>query len=108
MNKIIAVDFDGTMCRNERPGIGEANEEVINYIVSEKQNGAKLILWTNRSGKNLDEAVVWAKEHGVEFDAVNDNLPESIEYFGGNSRKILGQSFFLCDSRARKHSKQNS
>lgn len=96
--KIIAVDFDGTMCRNEWPGIGEANEEVINYIVSEKQNGAKLILWTNRSGKNLDEAVVWAKEHGVEFDAVNDNLPESVEYFGGNSRKIYATEFI--DDRA--------
>lgn len=77
--KIIAVDFDGTMCVNEWPGIGEANEEVINYIVSEKQNGAKLILWTNRSGQQLDEAVQWAKEHGVEFDAVNDNLPEHVE-----------------------------
>lgn len=98
MNKIIAVDFDGTMCKNEWPHIGEPNEEVLNYIISEKQNGAKLILWTNRSGQNLDEAVIWAKEHGVEFDAVNDNLPESIEYFGGNSRKIFATEFI--DDRA--------
>lgn len=98
MDKIIAVDFDGTMCVNKWPEIGEANEEVLNYIKAEKENGAKLILWTNRSGEALESAVIWSKAHGIEFDAVNDNLQESIDYFGENSRKIYATE--LIDDRA--------
>lgn len=98
MDKIIAVDFDGTMCENKWPEIGEANEKILNYLKSEKENGAKLILWTNRSGEPLKNAVKWSVEHGIEFDAVNDNLPESVEYFGENSRKIYATEFI--DDRA--------
>ena len=28
----------------------------------------------------LDNAVEWCKEHGLVFDAINENLPERIEY----------------------------
>jgi hypothetical protein len=38
--------------------------------------------------ERLQEAVDWCKEHGLEFDAVNDNLPETIKKYGCNSRKI--------------------
>ncbi len=30
--KIIAVDFDGTLCENKFPEIGEANKEMIKYL----------------------------------------------------------------------------
>ena len=30
----------------------------------------------------------WCREQNLEFDAVNDNLPEIIELYGNNSRKI--------------------
>ena len=33
-NKIIAVDFDGTLCKNKWPEIGEANKEMITYILT--------------------------------------------------------------------------
>ena len=29
---IIAVDFDGTLCENKYPKIGEPNEQIIAYI----------------------------------------------------------------------------
>lgn len=32
MNKIIAVDFDGTLCHNAWPNIGPVNEPVIEYV----------------------------------------------------------------------------
>jgi len=47
----------------------------------------QLILWTYRSGKELDEAVEFCKERGIEFYAVNKNYPEE-EYDGSISRKI--------------------
>lgn len=34
-SKIIAVDFDGTLCENKWPEIGEANEDMIYYLINE-------------------------------------------------------------------------
>ena len=40
-------------------------------------------------GEALSKAVEWCREQNYfEFDAVNDNLPEIIEFYGHNSRKI--------------------
>ena len=50
---IIAVDFDGTLCENKYPKIGEPNEQIIAYIRGMKKLGARLILWTCRAGKLL-------------------------------------------------------
>ena len=43
-NKIIAVDFDGTLCENKWPEIGKANKEMITYLKDRQANGDKLIL----------------------------------------------------------------
>lgn len=88
MSEIIAVDFDGTLCANKFPDIGAPNQALIDYLKSEKKFGRKLILWTCRVGDRLDLAVEWCKTHGLEFDAVNENLPEIVEMYGGESRKI--------------------
>lgn len=92
--KIIAVDFDGCLCENRYPEIGKAYQGVINKLVELRRDGAKLILWTCRCGEWLDDAVRWCAEHGLEFDAVNDNLPENTEYFGNNSRKVYATEYW--------------
>ena len=86
--QIIAVDFDGTLCFSNWPELGEPNLTLINYLKSWKENGNKLILWTCRIDEALAKAVDWCRKQGLEFDAVNDNLPEIVEYYGTNSRKI--------------------
>ena len=95
MNKptIYAVDFDGTLCENAWPEIGRPNESLIRMLIRTRASGDKVILWTCRSDDQLDRAVAWCKERGLEFDAVNDNLPEIIEAFGGNSRKIFANCY---------------
>ena len=90
---IIAVDFDGTLCENKWPEIGIPNEELIEYLKKRQANGEKLILWTNRVGDRLDKAVKWSAEKGLIFDAVNDNLPEIVEAFGTNCRKIFANEY---------------
>lgn len=60
----------------------------IEYLQEWKRNGNKLILWTCCAGEALSKAVEWCREQNLEFDAVNDNLPEIIEFYGHNSRKI--------------------
>lgn len=97
-NKIIAVDFDGTLCLNMYPDIGVPRKMVINYIISEKEKGAKLILWTNRRDERLQEAVNWCSRQGIVFDAVNENLPEIIKSFGGDCRKVFANEYL--DDRA--------
>lgn len=94
--KIIAVDFDGTLCFSQWPELGEPNIQLIEKLKEYKSNGDKLILWTCRQGENLDAAVQWCKENGLYFDAVNDNLQEIKELFGNNSRKITAD-FYIDD-----------
>lgn len=92
--QIIAVDFDGTLCENKWPEIGEPNTNLIGYLIEMRKSfGAKIILWTCRVGEMLDKAVNWCSEHRLEFDAVNENLPHIIERFGGNTRKIFANMY---------------
>ena len=86
--QIIAVDFDGTLCYSNWPELGEPNRPLIEYLRYQQRLGNKLILWTCRAGEALDKAVSWCKEQQLEFDAVNDNLPEIVAMYGNNSRKI--------------------
>lgn len=86
--QIIAVDFDGTLCYSSWPECGEPNLPLICSLKKLKNKGHKLILWTCRIGEALSKAVSWCREYGLEFDAINDNLPEIIEFYGSNSRKI--------------------
>lgn len=43
---------------------------------------------TCRIGEALSNAVAWCRDYSLEFDAINDNLPEIVEFYGSNSRKI--------------------
>lgn len=94
MNKIIAVDFDGTLCEPMWPGIGAAKRGVINALLNEKDRGAKLILWTCRDGDQLHDALAWCADEGLVFDSVNDNLEENKEYFGNDSRKVYATEYW--------------
>lgn len=97
-HKIIAVDFDGTLCENKYPEIGKPITTVIESLLNEQKNGAKIILWTCRCDNELKAAVEWCKEHGIIFDAVNDHLPEMKEKFCNNTRKVFANEYW--DDRA--------
>lgn len=73
----IAVDFDGTIAEHEFPGIGPPVPGAFEWLKKWKQAGAVLILWTMRSdhpmsGTILSDAVNFCREHGVEFDGINE------------------------------------
>lgn len=92
--KIIAVDFDGCLAVNKWPEIGAPIEKNIARLKAEQAAGAKVILWTNRVGEPLEKAVAFCKEQGIHLDAVNANLPEIIEAFGGDTRKIFANEYW--------------
>ncbi len=96
--KIIAVDFDGTLCKDAYPSIGAPIPYSLLYIARKKAAGNILILHTCRSGKLLDEAVDWCKARGITFDYINENVPENIKRYGGDTRKIYADLYFESNS----------
>lgn len=68
----IAIDFDGTMVKHAYPEIGEdiGAVPVMKRLV---ESGHKIILFTMRSGNELDEAVNWCKENDVFLYGINRN-----------------------------------
>ena len=73
---IIAVDFDGTIVEHRYPAIGKERPFATDTLKKLIKDGHRLILWTVREGRLLDEAVAFCRERGVEFYAVNRDYPE--------------------------------
>ena len=86
MRKAIAIDFDGCLCTNAYPEIGEPNWPVIRRAQAEQRAGAGLILWTCREDQLLLDAIAACGGWGLTFDAVNESLPDWIEEFGTRPR----------------------
>ena len=93
---IFGVDFDGTLSFGLWPDTGTPNMGLIDFLKKRRQSGDKLILWTCREGDCLRAAVDWCSAYELQFDAINDNLPEITEKYGCNSRKI-SCDFYIDD-----------
>jgi hydroxymethylpyrimidine pyrophosphatase-like HAD family hydrolase len=91
-SKIIAVDFDGTVVEHKYPAIGKEMLFAFATLKALQQKGHKLILWTFRAGRPLEEAVEYCKSKGIEFYAVNKNYPEEV-FDESISRKINADIF---------------
>ena len=61
-----------------------------------KQNH-KLIMWSVREGKLLDDAVKWCKDRGVEFYAVNKDYPEETLSNNNHFSRKLKADLFIDD-----------
>ena len=89
---IIAIDFDGTIVEHKYPDIGKEMLFAFETMKELQKQNHQLILWTYRSGKELDEAVEYCRERGIEFYAVNKNYPEE-QYDESMSRKIQAEIY---------------
>ena len=76
---IIAVDFDGTIVEHRYPDIGREKPFAIETLKKLAEEQHRLILWTVRKGKLLQEAVEFCRTRGLDFYAVNRNFPEENE-----------------------------
>lgn len=106
MKRVIAVDFDGTLCENLFPKIGAPNTELIEQLIQEQENGTQIILWSCRSGRRLKEAVSWSKKQGLVFDYVNRNTPERIRAFKSDPRKVSADVYIDDRSAAFEYGKR--
>lgn len=90
---IIAVDFDGTIVEDRYPDIGKEKRFAFRALKALQNDGHLLILWTYRSGKELEEAVEFCRKNGIEFYAVNRSYPEEELDEHRMSRKIHADIF---------------
>lgn len=91
----IAVDFDGTIVEHKFPAIGEELLFAIETLKELQRQQHPIILWTFRSGKELDEAVEYCRQRGLEFYAVNKNYPE--EVFDETISRKVNADLFIDD-----------
>lgn len=90
---IIAVDFDGTIVEHRYPDIGPELPFAIETLKRLRDEHHKLILWTVREGRLLDEAVRFCRERGLTFYAVNANYPEESRQHETYTRKLKADLF---------------
>ncbi len=95
-SKIIAVDFDGTIVEDGYPKIGKPRLFAFEILKKFQSDGYRLILWTYRSGKYLQEAVEFCREKGIEFYAVNNSFDSEEFEIQEQSRKI-NADYFIDD-----------
>lgn len=91
----IAVDFDGTIVEDNYPGIGKPQLFAFDSLKKLQDKGHRLVLWTYRHGKALDEAVAFCKENGITFYAVNKSFPE--EKFDDKYSRKINADLFIDD-----------
>jgi len=74
----IAVDFDGTIAEHaEFPTIGPPVPDAFMWLRKFQKWGDVIILFTMRSGDELENAVEYCRKHGLEFDGINEDPDQS-------------------------------
>lgn len=86
----IAVDFDGTLCDHEFPGIGAIKPYAREAMVTLKQWGYHIIIWTCRTchfhydvfggdpaqptleRPAVKQMIAWLDKNGIPYDEVDD------------------------------------
>ena len=94
---VIAVDFDGTIVEHKYPAIGEETPFATDTLKMLIKDRHKLILWSVREGKLLEEAVEWCRKRGVEFYAVNRDYPEETMQNNNHFSRKLKADYFIDD-----------
>lgn len=74
---IIAVDFDGTCVTHEYPNVGR-DIGAAPVLKELDAAGHKLILWTMRHDKGLQDAIDWFTRNGIRLWDANHNPEQSI------------------------------
>jgi len=92
MRQTIAVDFDGTICKEQSYGDGEIietpNEGASKVMKKLYGSGFKLIIFTTRLNPNFGGDLglkkrrieEWLKKHDIPYDEVTNNKPAAIAY----------------------------
>ena len=100
---VVAIDFDDTIVEYDYPFIGNPKFYSIRALKEIKEAGWKIIIWTCRTGKYIDDIKNFFKKWDIKIDTINENVPEYQELGYKDSRKITadiyidGRSLFHQD-----------
>ena len=94
---IIAIDFDGTIVEHKYPAIGAELPFAIDTLIKLKEEGHRLILWTVREGRYLDDAVEFCRSRGLEFYAINRDYPEEEQDRNNHYTRKLKADLWIDD-----------
>ena len=90
----LCIDFDGTMVEHEFPYLGKPIDDSVYWMQRYVVAGAKIVLWTMRSGRELQHAVDYCAQAGIELYGVNRN-PSQDEWT--SSPKAYG-NIYIADA----------
>ncbi len=69
-NYVIAIDYDGTLCKDRKNNI--FNDDIVEFAKMVKRLGCVIILWTSRCDYELQEAIDLCASKGLYFDYINE------------------------------------
>ncbi len=94
---IIAIDFDGTIVEHTYPDIGKPIPFAIETLLQMQKDGHKLILWTVRRGRLLQDAIDYCAQRGLYFYAENENYRGENKELGEEVSRKLSVDMFIDD-----------
>ncbi len=90
-NKVIAVDFDGTITdKNNFPECGELKPYVKEALQSIAENGNVICIWTCRNGIYLYEAIDYLNKNEIPYNFVNKSPLDKVNH---GCRKIIADYY---------------
>ena len=93
---MIAVDFDGTLVKDQFPDLGTPFAEGINTVNAMIEKGYEIVIWTAR--QDLDHVIVHLKQHGLNTDKVKINAHADYMLSRYDSQGIkIGASIYIDD-----------
>lgn len=90
---IIAVDFDGTLCQDKYPAIGNPMVGAVESMKRLWEEGHYLIIHTCRTSERLKDAINWLLEYNIPFHRVNDHCPTNVALYGEGGAKIYADVY---------------
>lgn len=86
--KVISIDFDGTICDSDYPLLGSRIKGARKYINKLYKEGYGIVINTCRTQMPAADAIEWLDGHGIEYHYFNCNFPHRIYEYGMDCRKI--------------------
>lgn len=93
----IAVDFDGTIVEHKYPYIGKEIPFAFDTLKRLQEENHRLILWTVREGRLLEEAIEYCRQKGLEFYAINQDEPDNVPVKSNRISRKLKVDVFIDD-----------
>lgn len=98
---IIAIDFDGTLCRGGFPDISKGDliqstlDKMLGKIKTSKYP-VEFILWTCRAGIKLDDARMFCEQNNIPISYYNEQHPSTFVWMedADVTRKIFAHEYW--------------